>query len=91
MGGVGSGNFKPRRLNAKGVKYNRLTAVKFVELNKSLHAIWLFKCVCGKRRTALLHLVIKGQIMSCGCLAIETRKRNVLIAMKHRWPLSEKV
>ena len=61
----------------KGQKYNRLIAIKFVEM-KNLRQHWLFKCDCGKETTLRAESVKNGQTKSCGCLQKECREAFAL-------------
>lgn len=47
-------------------KFNDLTAVRFVRLNKH-YAIWEFLCVCGTKVVARASCVKAGDRKSCGC------------------------
>ena len=53
----------------KGDKYNKLTAVKFIEM-KSCRQLWLFKCDCGKKKIIRADCVKNGMTKSCGCLQV---------------------
>ena len=52
----------------KGQKFNRLTAIKFVEMRGKSRQYWLFKCDCGNKKIISVGNVKSGQIKSCGCL-----------------------
>jgi hypothetical protein len=53
-----------------GTKYNRLEIIAFVCMAKG-GAIYRFRCECGNEKEALLTLVKRGAIQSCGCLLRE--------------------
>lgn len=50
-----------------GDKFNKLTAVKFVETRRNSIQYWLFKCYCGKEKVICVSSVKNGTIKSCGC------------------------
>ena len=54
-------------------KFNRLTAVKFVERRgkKGTLYYWLFKCDCGKHIITQRGNVLSNSTKSCGCLMSE--------------------
>lgn len=69
---------KPSLSNFKGKKFNRLTAVRFVEMRN--HAqYWEFSCDCGGVKVALRRNVVKGMTGSCGCLHHEMMLRRNLV------------
>lgn len=49
-----------------GDKFNKLTAVKFIE-KKNYIDMWEFKCDCGNTRICQIYPVINGKSKSCGC------------------------
>lgn len=59
-----SNNFK----DLTDIKFNKLTAIKFLRTDKSKHAIWRFLCACGNYRDAVGSKVSGGLVTSCGCL-----------------------
>lgn len=76
-----------KREDISGKKFNRLTAIKFMNINKDRSLNWLFECECGNylktRKTSVTNNITK----SCGCIKKErignlnrthnhTRKRN---------------
>lgn len=58
------------KIDIKGQKFGRLTALKKVDGTKSQ---WLFMCDCGKEIQLSYSRLLSGQL-SCGCLAKEQRK-----------------
>lgn len=58
-----------------GQKFNRLTAVSFIE-RRNRHSYWLFKCDCGKDHITSMNSVTMNNSKSCGCLKIEKDKVN---------------
>lgn len=50
-----------------GQKFNRLTAVKLVGIDKGHHALWECECDCGNRRTVSISDLKNGYVKSCGC------------------------
>jgi hypothetical protein len=58
-----------------GKKFGRLTAIQRVDWNKG-QTIWECKCDCGKKVEIPYGSLKSGNTKSCGCLAIETRRKN---------------
>lgn len=64
-----------RAIDATGVKYGRLTAIKRVQGDKTP---WLWECECGNEVVVPLDRVKRGVCRSCGCLRVEaTRERSI--------------
>ncbi len=65
----------PRVQQYIGIKFNRLTAIRFVEMKSfakwTRTQIWEFKCDCGNNLVAILSNVKRGITTSCGCFAKE--------------------
>lgn len=59
-----------------GLKFSRLTAVRFSHCDKGSKAHWQFVCDCGKSHTANGSLVRLGKIKSCGCWNIECNRKG---------------
>jgi hypothetical protein len=59
----------------EGVKYNYLTAIKYVETQHG-HAFWLFKCDCGKEVIRKLQGITGGRSISCGCIRREKKNKK---------------
>lgn len=60
-----------------GVKFHKLTAVKFLEKRwKSKRPFWLFLCECGKEIEADFYNVRNGMRTSCGCSRAKIRIRH---------------
>ena len=55
----------------EGNRYNRLTAIRFVGMNRYHKSVWEFRCDCGGITEASLTEVKYGHIKSCGCLVSE--------------------
>lgn len=60
--------------NIQGKKYNRLTAVSFIEIRKT-HAYWLCKCECGVEKEIRASHLKSGNAKSCGCYGREVSSR----------------
>lgn len=77
-----------------GQKFNRLTAIRFIELDNDRGAKWLFQCDCGKEYITSRHNVVLGLTKSCGCLNNEMRKKpkslEQRLRMKTYLPRGEK-
>ena len=61
------GIYKREPTIKKGDKYNKLTAIKFVEIRKR-YQYWLFKCNCGNEKIISVSKVKSEHTKSCGCL-----------------------
>lgn len=59
-----------------GQKFNRLTILKFVGVDKYGNSKFLCKCDCGKTKVLLGSKVKGGRTKSCGCLHSETARNN---------------
>lgn len=81
----------------KGQKFNRLTAIEYIGLNKNNKALWKCQCECGNEVTVISAHLINGNTKSCGCYNMdkimerntthggrETRLYNIWCAMKER-------
>lgn len=68
---------KGQYVDCVGEKYNMLTAIKRVGTDKFNHAIWLFRCDCGKEVEKDLARVRSNITKSCGCLRLEASRRNL--------------
>jgi len=60
----------------QGDKFNRLTAVRFIEKRERGRQYWLFRCKCGKDKVIMADYVKNGRSKSCGCLQKEWAKIN---------------
>jgi len=70
-----------RRSYASGDKFNKLTAIEFVEY-RNKRSYWLFTCDCGQSVVADSWAVSRGKRGSCGC----TLRPNRLTHGKTRTP-----
>jgi len=59
-----------------GIKFNRLTAVKFIEFGKSKMPRWEFKCDCGKIVVIFKREAVSGGTKSCGCFMLDNLNGN---------------
>lgn len=59
-----------------GRRFTRLTAIARNGSDKHGTAKWLCVCDCGNYKTVRADKLLTGQVMSCGCLAKETRVRT---------------
>ena len=50
-----------------GQKFNKLTALSFIEMVNDGHAKWLYRCDCGKEIIQLATRVKHNYVKSCGC------------------------
>jgi hypothetical protein len=66
-----------KRLDLTEQRFGRLTCVKYLGSNEKGHALWLCRCNCGRKITALGSQIKNGNTKSCGCWKSEvTIKRN---------------
>jgi len=66
-----------KRKDITGQKFNRLTAKKFIKIEKS-HSLWLCKCECGNEIITRLNSLSTGNTNSCGCLQRDKVTRHGL-------------
>ena len=64
------------KINLVGKKFNRLTVVKEVGRDDRQQVLWLCKCDCGKETNVTTYRLNKGKTKSCGCLMIETSRKQ---------------
>lgn len=64
-----------KRLEIKGEKWGRLTAVEEVGKDKGTY-VWLFSCDCGGTKIAIPAVVKNGNTSSCGCMKKEALIRR---------------
>lgn len=65
-----------KHLDLTGKKFNRLTAIEFVESRKGCGNIWRFRCDCGNEIEVLGSRVKNGYTKSCGCLQRERARES---------------
>lgn len=73
-------NNKPELKN--GMKFNRLTIIKFSHSDKRWRKWYHVKCDCGAEKIVMGSAMISGNTKSCGCLSFETKK-NRRISKNH--------
>ncbi|WP_373763069.1 hypothetical protein [Jeotgalibaca porci] len=66
----------------KGDVYGRLTAIRPTDKRKHGKTVWECVCECGNTHYATTSHLSSGSVRSCGCLGLESRKRNLDIARK---------
>ena len=75
-----SGNYK----DITGQKFNRLTALRYVGMNKDKHALWECVCDCGNVVVVQGSNLRSGNTKSCGCYNIDRiKERNHILKWKH--------
>lgn len=75
-----SGNYK----DITGQKFNRLTALRYVGMNKDKHALWECVCDCGNVVVVQGSNLRSGNTKSCGCYNIDRiKERNHILKRKH--------
>lgn len=61
-------------------KFGKLSVIKFNNVNKSRHSVWLCKCDCGNVLLVEGPRLTSGNTKSCGCIKKEQNKTR---AIKH--------
>jgi hypothetical protein len=61
-----------------GDKFGRLTAIRYSHTGKHHRRYFLFSCDCGKETTITAEAATSGNTKSCGCLARESKKAQLL-------------
>lgn len=79
--------FMPQSKDITGLKFNRLTAIKFVEKVKNRIEVWLFRCDCGKELTMRKPYITSGAVKSCGCYRLEQVSKAIKTHGLTRHPL----
>jgi hypothetical protein len=82
------------RAKLVGRKFNRLTLLKEVGVDKFDRATCLFRCDCGTEKVMPLSPVMAGKSRSCGCLIIEAARARITYSAGqkyHRLTLVETV
>lgn len=69
-------NIQGKPMIKTGDKFNRLTAIKFVDMRMNSQQFWLFKCECGNEKVISVNSVKIGTTKSCGCLSSELLKKR---------------
>lgn len=64
--------------NLSGLKFGRLTVIRFAEINKNHRPTWWCQCECGNQLTVVGHRLRSENTRSCGCLQRE-KARAVLL------------
>lgn len=72
-----------KRKDLSGLKFNRLTCLRYVRNDKGGNARYLWKCDCGKEKEIDGGKVKRGQTKSCGCLIDEARRKKGKGALKY--------
>lgn len=57
--------------NITGQKFERLTAIKLIGINKKKETVWLFRCDCGVEKELVASDILKGSTKSCGCFKVD--------------------
>lgn len=62
-----------------GERFNRLVCLEELPrklISSRMHRMGKFQCDCGKTVEARLRYVLVNRVKSCGCLALEVRKKG---------------
>lgn len=65
------------KLNLKGQKFGKLTALKPIGTDTNRQVIWHCKCDCGKEIDVLGVSLKKGNTQSCGCISSSNIKELI--------------
>lgn len=65
-----------------GSRFGRLVLLDRLPKVKGKHVKWWARCDCGREKAVLIHLVVRGDTRSCGCL----RQEKPRIHGAHRTP-----
>ena len=57
-----------------GIKYGKLSVVRFAGIRKPDFAVWECFCECGKTKLIFGISLTHGNTQSCGCLAAESAR-----------------
>lgn len=60
-----------------GLRFGKLTALRYVGVHKYGSSLWLCKCDCGKEKIITSSNLMSGRSHSCGCLRSELAKVNL--------------
>ena len=71
------------RKDITGMKFGRLTALKYSHISNDGHTVWCYRCDCGNIVEKRMCHVTSGQIQSCGCLQREIGKTSGNKNRKH--------
>ncbi|UGO47741.1 HNH homing endonuclease [Bacillus phage vB_BanH_McCartney] len=76
-----------RRINTDdyiGKKYNRLTIISYVGVNKQGYKTFKCTCECGAEKNVTLTKLKRGDTKSCGCLTLDrTKETNIKHGKRH--------
>ena len=65
-----------KNLDIKGMKFGRLTPIRYLGNNKNHVQIWECECECGNHIQTLRTSLLQGNTRSCGCLNDESRHKK---------------
>ena len=57
----------PAFKDISGIRYGRLTVLKFLQMTKSGQSRWLCQCDCGTMTIVQIGHLNNGHTVSCGC------------------------
>lgn len=63
---------KTKRPNLLGKKFNRLTVIEYIGVEKN-HRMWRCRCECGNQLISDSARLIGGYVKSCGCINVEAQ------------------
>lgn len=66
-----SKKLSPNIKDMAGMRFGRLTVIKYAGVNARKNAIWLCRCDCGVEKTVQGRTLRDGHAVSCGCYARE--------------------
>ncbi len=71
MDNITSEPLPSRVKDIRGMKFGRMTPIKFLSKGGNNGSSWLFRCDCGKETISRASSVVSGSIRSCGCITLE--------------------
>ena len=75
-------------VNLVGKKFNRLTVIEFLHVDKYYNSYWLCRCDCGKEVKVTAGRLRSGSSKSCGCY-MRLRSKETCIERNYKHGLSK--
>src|SRR5208282_3262118 len=70
-------------IDLTGKRFCRWVAIRPIRKPNTIQIFWLCKCQCGMQKTVMGNDLRHGKSKSCGCLRVETSRRNGLNRKRH--------
>lgn len=65
-----------KRIDMVGMRFGRLSVIKFSGITATRKSIWSCVCDCGSSKEVTRGQLVRKETMSCGCLKSETARMN---------------